>query len=49
VLAAEKEWTGCNGIQKTDEMRLTIAGADGVLILAPTARSLPRRAKYACC
>ena len=34
VLTAEKEWTGCNGLEMTDEVRVTIAGAAGLLILA---------------
>jgi Mlc titration factor MtfA (ptsG expression regulator) len=34
VLVAEKEWTGCNGLEMTDEVRVTIAGAAGVLLLA---------------
>jgi Mlc titration factor MtfA (ptsG expression regulator) len=33
VLVAEKEWTGCNGLEMTDEVRVTIAGAAGVLLL----------------
>ncbi len=34
VLVAEKEWTGCKGLVMTDEVRLTIAGAAAVLLLA---------------
>jgi Mlc titration factor MtfA (ptsG expression regulator) len=34
VLAVEKEWTPCNGLEMTDEVRVTIAGAAGVLLLA---------------
>jgi Mlc titration factor MtfA (ptsG expression regulator) len=33
VLVAEKEWTGCQGLQMTDEVRVTIAGAAAVLLL----------------
>jgi Mlc titration factor MtfA (ptsG expression regulator) len=34
VLVAEKDWTGCNGLEMTDEVRVTVAGAAAVLILA---------------
>jgi Mlc titration factor MtfA (ptsG expression regulator) len=33
VLVAEKEWTGCNGLPITDEVRVTIAAAAAVLLL----------------
>jgi Mlc titration factor MtfA (ptsG expression regulator) len=34
ILVAEKEWTGCKGLEVTDEVRVTIAGAAALLILA---------------
>ncbi len=33
VIAAEKNWVGCNGLAVTDEMKLTIAGTASLLLL----------------
>ena len=33
VFVAEKNWEGCNGLELTDEMRVTIAGCSCLLIL----------------
>ncbi|QDU90129.1 Protein MtfA [Pirellulimonas nuda] len=36
VLAHEIHWTGCNGLEVTDEVRVTIAGAAGLMVLGPS-------------
>lgn len=33
VFAAERHWEGCDGLQLTDEIRVTIAGQAGLLVL----------------
>lgn len=35
VLVAEKHWTGCNGLEVTDEVRVTIAGQAALATLGP--------------
>lgn len=33
IFVAEKNWEGCNGLQMTDEVRVTIAAQSGLLVL----------------
>lgn len=33
ILAAEKEWVGCRGLEMTDEIKVTIAGQAGLMLL----------------
>ncbi len=35
VLLHQIHWTGCNGLEVTDEMRVTIAGGAGLMVLGP--------------
>lgn len=38
VITAEKEWVGCNGLEITDEIKITIAAQAGLLLLGGPGR-----------
>jgi len=38
IIAAEKEWVGCNGLEITDEVKITIAAQAGLLLLGGPGR-----------